>query len=431
MAGLPSLPSEPKVPGLPGAAKAKKLSESLRPASFRRVAFGVVTTDLSAGRRTQLHEYPQRDKPYAEDIGRSARKLQFEAFVIGKDYVKQANDLLGAIEAGGPGSLVHPWFGTLTVNVSDDAHVVFDAALGCARFSLSFVESGDLSFPSPNKSSGARSRVAAGELSLASAKSFASKFSVAGFQDFVKAAAMGQLGDMLGVMSSGTVGSNTLGYANSLANTLSTAAGLLTDPSSLGLKLLGAFGLSGLTSTAAAWRNVIKGLSRIGRSSKIDSPSAPAPATGQMSVTASQTQVYKNASAVNALARQGMVVQAIGASSYVGTPADSGALVSHVEMTAARDAVIDLIDRELMSIDTDDDVYQALVEARAAVWADMTTRSRDSARLSTLTPAEVLPALVLAYDYYEDAMRDAEIVARNSVTHPGFVPAKPVQVLTR
>ena len=54
-----------------------------------------------------------------------------------------------------------------------------------------------------------------------------------------------------------------------------------------------------------------------------------------------------------------------------------------------------------------------------------------NARLDTLTPPEVLPALVVSYDYYGDATRDAELVARNRVRHPGFVPALPIKVLTK
>ena len=39
-----------------------------------------------------------------------------------------------------------------------------------------------------------------------------------------------------------------------------------------------------------------------------------------------------------------------------------------------------------------------------------------------VTPEATQPALVLAYGLYEDAGREAEIVTRNKVRHPGFVP---------
>jgi len=87
---------------------------------------------MGAGRRTQVHEYPQRDKPWVEDLGRSAREIAFEAFVVGADYVDQANRLLSAIEEPGPGALIHPWFGTLTVSLKDQARVTFSRELGFA-----------------------------------------------------------------------------------------------------------------------------------------------------------------------------------------------------------------------------------------------------------------------------------------------------------
>ena len=57
-------------------------------------------------------------------------------------------------------------------------------------------------------------------------------------------------------------------------------------------------------------------------------------------------------------------------------------------------------------------------------------RSRDSARLVSYTPPEILPATVIAYERYEDSDRDLEIVARNKIARPGFV-ATTIQVLSR
>ncbi|MDE2440507.1 MAG: DNA circularization N-terminal domain-containing protein [Betaproteobacteria bacterium] len=405
-------------------AEKKKLSDNLRPASFRGVPFQVESTELGAGRRTQLHEYPQRDKPYVEDLGRAARDLAFSGFVVGEDYVDQANALLGALEEPGPGTLIHPWFGTLTVSLKDSARVSFDAALGQARFSMSFVEAGELEFPSSETSTQAASRIAASNLEKAAVESFADRFSIKGFQDFVAAAANGNLGDMLGIVSSSEIG-KVLGYANSLANTVSTAIALVSNPSTLGWKIMGAFGLSGLATTVAAWSNIVRSLSRVGSSGKMDAPGAP------VVYTPSRQQAYVNACAVNALGRQALIAQAVGASSLVGTTVDSSArpVISHADMVAVRNELIAVIDRE--SLTASDQVYAALMKARAAVWKDLTTRARESARLTTLTPNEVTPALVLAYDYYEDASRDTDIVARNGIRHPGFVPVLPMKVLTR
>lgn len=418
----------------------KKLADELRPASFRGVPFKVEASDIGAGRRTQLNEYPQRDKPYVEDLGRATREIGLVAFVVGEDYIAQANAVLGALEEPGPGTLIHPWFGELTVSLKDLARVAFDPALGQARITMQFIESGELAFPSSETSTQAASRIAAGKLEKASVESFAEKFGVKGFQDFVAAAASGNLGKMLGIVGLSEVG-KVLGFANSLAKTVSTAISLISNPKTLGWKLMGAFGLSGLATTVAAWSNIVRQLSRVGKSSSLKTPTASSIATP------SRKQANANAAAVYALGRQAIIAQAVGASSLVGSNIDSStqlvtasltastagstvtSVMSYNDMIAVRDELIAAIDQE--SLTADDAVYEALQTARSAVWRDLTTRTKDSARLTTLTPPETAPALVLAYDYYEDAARDSEIIARNAVRHPGFVPPVALRVLTR
>lgn len=429
---LPSLPRRPGLPGFsglggPAASNKKKLADALRPASFRGVPFQVESTDMGAGRRTQLHEYPQRDKPFVEDLGRAARDLMFNGFVVGSDYIDQANKLLGALEEPGSGTLIHPWLGTLKVSLKDPARVSFDAGLGVARFSMSFVEAGDLEFPRPQTSTQANSRKAASKLELTSVASFASKFSIKGFQDFVAAAANGNLAGLLNIPALVSIG-KLIGVSNGLAGTISTAIALISNPDTLGAKLLGAFGLSGLATTGAAWSSIVRSLSRIGQSSALKD--SPAPAV----YTPSRHQAWVNSCAINALVRQAMIAQAVGASSLVGTAVDSAgkgsaSVISHADMMDMRNELIAAIDQEMLT--ATDDVYDALLEARSAVYQDMTGRARDNARLVTLQPIEVTPALVLAYEYYEDATRDTDIVARNGIRHPGFVPVLPIKVLTR
>ena len=148
-------------------ATVKPLYEKLRPASFRKIPFQVDNSEFETGRRTQIHEYPQRDKPYMQDMGRRSREIEFDAFVVGQDYVEKANALLGAIEEYGAGTLIHPWLGTMQVNALS-CRVSFDRYLGQARFRLSFIEAGELAFPSSAQSTAQASRTAAAALESAS-----------------------------------------------------------------------------------------------------------------------------------------------------------------------------------------------------------------------------------------------------------------------
>ena len=60
---------------------------SLRQASFRGAQFEVDDVDASGGRRLVKHEYPLRDVPYAEDMGRKAREYSVKAFIVqGRSY---------------------------------------------------------------------------------------------------------------------------------------------------------------------------------------------------------------------------------------------------------------------------------------------------------------------------------------------------------
>lgn len=86
-----------------------------REASFRGVPFWVDSDSVPVGRRTQLHEYPKRDQPLVEDMGRQTREYKFDGFIIGPDFISQRDRLLVALDTPGPGELVHPWFGRLTV----------------------------------------------------------------------------------------------------------------------------------------------------------------------------------------------------------------------------------------------------------------------------------------------------------------------------
>lgn len=59
----------------------------LREASFKGAAFHVEQQGRISGRRTVVFEYPKRDDPYAEDLGRHAVRYQITGYVIQKTQV--------------------------------------------------------------------------------------------------------------------------------------------------------------------------------------------------------------------------------------------------------------------------------------------------------------------------------------------------------
>jgi hypothetical protein len=146
--------------------------DALQPAHFDGNLFHVETHAIQNGRRIVLHEFPKKDLPYAEDMGRSAYQFTVRGYCIQypidtdvplymRDY-RIARDLLAArLSQGGPGLLQLP---TATASESMQPiyvvcqrHVVTEEKRfgGYCVFDMTFVEVGAPPFrPAPDAKQG-------------------------------------------------------------------------------------------------------------------------------------------------------------------------------------------------------------------------------------------------------------------------------------
>ena len=90
---------------------------------------------------------------------------------------------------------------------------------------------------------------------------------------------------------------------------------------------------------------------------------------------------------------------------------------------AARDRAFDALG-ETMEDAPLRDLRAHMMDAVAASMAALPEVAR-------ATPAAVMPSLVLAHDLYDDLARAAEIAESNAAPRPGFLPARPLEVLSR
>jgi prophage DNA circulation protein len=116
----------------------------LYPATFRGIEFHVESREKGGGRRDVVHEFPKRDVPYSEDLGRRARRFTVSAYVIGADYISRRDALIDALEQEGPGLLVLPTQGEQQVNVDHYAVVERRQRGRMAEFEMTFTEAGGL-----------------------------------------------------------------------------------------------------------------------------------------------------------------------------------------------------------------------------------------------------------------------------------------------
>ena len=133
--------------------------DNLVPASFRGAGFVVSDHEAPiAGRRVAVHEYPGRDEPYIEDLGRRTKRWEIEAFVVGDEYAEARDALIEACDMPGPGELVHPYLGSLQVACTACSLVERTREGRMARFTLSFVEAGENRFPTTGADTAATTR---------------------------------------------------------------------------------------------------------------------------------------------------------------------------------------------------------------------------------------------------------------------------------
>jgi prophage DNA circulation protein len=118
---------------------------------FRGISFHVETDVRAGGRRVALHQYPKRNVPYAEDMGRTARTFQVQGYLIGSTYLASKNSLIDALEEDGPGSLRLPMpyeMSDVTVMVQSYSISETREKGGYCAIDMTFVEYGDPNYRS-------------------------------------------------------------------------------------------------------------------------------------------------------------------------------------------------------------------------------------------------------------------------------------------
>jgi prophage DNA circulation protein len=116
---------------------------NLKPASFRGAQFHIDVDARTSGRRTALHEFPKKDIPYAEDMGRRAKRFTVVAYLIGPFYQVERDALIEALEVEGSGQLVHPTY-TDVDSVVVETYVATERRErgGYVEIEMMFVEAG-------------------------------------------------------------------------------------------------------------------------------------------------------------------------------------------------------------------------------------------------------------------------------------------------
>lgn len=394
--------------------------EERQAASFRGVPFEVDTDEATFGRRIQLHEYPQKDIPNAEDLGRKARSKNVVGYVIGDDYFAKRDALITAFEQAGPGELVHPYYGRLMVVVDDDVRVTHSREEGgMCRFTINFVEAGNVTFPAANVASGTQLLSAADALEAAAKEDFSNTFSVNDLSEFAVEDAVSTLNNVFDTLDGVLTASGAI-LSDPLGAIFGELGSLVRTPADLASRIFGLFSKTAAVIGSASNFNDIDSLNfaRVFGLLGAISLFSNGDSTGN---TPTRTAMAVNRNAIATITRQALIAQAAGTVAQMDLPVYDDAILLKKDLTAKIEAEAAI---------ADDDSYLALTNLRTTLHTDMSQKLDGAARLKVLPQKTIVPGLVLAYDLYEDVSRENEILTRNKIRHPGFVPANPIKVLS-
>lgn len=394
--------------------------QRLQSASYRGVAFLVTGHTFEVGRRGSVQEFPQRNDPYVEDLGRRARTFNLTAILLGDDYMERRDKLVEVCEARGlgfpkvvGGILKHPYLGD---------HRVF--CLSCrvgetvsrgrmATVDLRFVEAGEA--PSPKKVTSSADAASDAAVAVATqSEAFAESELDAAGPESVRDAIAGELRKLGNKMAS-------LDIFTGPANEVALLAGDIED-------LIGnAVALA--KSPAEAVSKVRQAITGIKASV----------ANAFDAVFAYEALFALEPDSINGKGGTGMQADlnaaAVVAQIKETSTAELSALLATIDWESRDQALehrADLLAKVEILLETGDpDLQLRLSRVLALAGATIPPTDQRLPRLLTLELRADTPSLVLAYQLYDDVDRDQEVAERAPAPRPGFIPGGvPIEILT-
>lgn len=389
--------------------------------SFRGVKFFTRNHQTAGGRRLVNHVYPLRDNKDYEDLGRSEKPFNMSAYVVDDNYYGQRNDLIAALDAPGPGKLVHPYLGVWNVVVDTWSESEATEQGRVANFDITFKEQEliQLTVVIPNT----------GALVAAAKKSFLEKL-LAFFEEAydIVSKPISALEDVTETIDKAL---DVVDAIKKVANTqaefkqaISNLKGKLIELRMSG-KILGAAFSDIVNFGTDATSNLVFGvtaadaLQQYGEMENLklfdDEPVVDSPGDISMQPDYPSFQVQKLVTHCSLAAK-------IGLSSEI--PFDSAEAAENLEASLFED-----IDEVLNGNFIDDEMYAALRQCKAAVRQDLELRAINLPRLVNFQTVETSNVLQIANEIYGDLEEVEDIVKRNNIQHPGFISgARTIQV---
>ena len=370
----------------------------LKQGSIGGLEFHCEQASGQGGRRLVIHEYPLQEEHYVEDMGPSAPSDRLVIFLVGDDYDLRRDEMIAKLYSEGPHTLIHPHLGTLRVHVDDFNWVLSTKEGGFVRFNINYVLDGKRKYPQSTNANAQQLQNACNDCSSAVQTAFADQFSVDNKPAFVQDAALSQINTAINAL-------NTLATVQDQAEALSSnLTGLMNQPAALAANLANfmaqVIGTDTNTTPLQNFNAVNTGIAAVDI----------VPLT-----TPSRLQQAQNQAATQQLLTGIATVETARTIANQTEP-----FSTYNEAINTRDVLLGQIDT-LIESGTDDEYY-AYVELQTALMKRVNEVAPGLQQVKHIQLKTTLPSHVLAHNLYGNAARADELVTRNSVKHPSFMP---------
>lgn len=383
--------------------------DDLRPASFRGVSFKIDSHQFTGGRRVTFHEFPDRNTPYAEDIGRVGNTFRVEGYLLGDNIAEQKRKMIAAVEALGPGELVHPYLGTKQVQCGPFSIEESRGQGRITKITFQFYEAGDNRYPN-NVDDKQTVLLAKADSALAKSRdAFAKKFSVTSLPGFAVDSARSAVNQAATAFETATKGlarqaDQISALAFNIRNLRAEVNDLIKAPGQLAQRLQDSFKLlqNALNGNKDAYKATValQGFTSLIEASPFDTPT--------------RAREKSNNDAFTNFMRQTALIESASLASEVTFDSTEDAL-------AARESVVEATEEQLLITD-DDDVFAALSDLQAQLVRVVPDFDAELPNIQNVTLQNSIPAFVLSYDLFQHLESEQDIIDRNKISHPGFVP---------
>ena len=404
-----------------------------RRASFKGIPFWVDDYSLDAGRRQAIQKFPGNQYTNVQDLGRDSAGIRVSAYLLGDDYDLDRKSLESALLEGGKGELYLPFRGPLTVTIVGRVRVDESGReRGICRIIFECIESKPA--PSHSRTIAIEVNNNAASARQASRFSFADKFEdmklLPESRKYTARAALNEFSDVVvdiqgrvsafiaEIPSAANVAIRLSGALNELINTpldLNDAIVNAIESSYISMRSIGDTGANVISTWGAG------GPVRILKDQTFTTVDEFTPPTISTS-TNSGTIEQQGVDALYRMIRLNLLYTF--ASLITDLPFESRqqAIALRTEYIATIDPIVE----ELFGTE-----YEAVYNLNPSVGLFLEEVAATLPNIASFTPSDALPSLVLAQMIYGDATRENEIVLRNSITHPGFVPeGEPLEILS-